>query len=269
MNDKIKEHHLARKAILYIRQSSLHQVHHNQESLRLQYAMADRLRDLGWTDIDVIDDDLGQSAPGTVSRTGFDRMVAAVCMGHVGAVAAREVSRFARNSKEWQQLVEVCRVVDTLLIDQDSIYCPRVTEHATSPTFVDALRSQGVTLVADRSASAGRAQNFPEAGLPSRWPCPAPPRPTAASAGRSPSPGLSAAWPGWLAGRRTPSASGNTSDRSRRPAWLPRRPSGPGKAQPPLADDLLHRVFLASGHTIALLRLRPVGANRRSSDGLV
>lgn len=125
MTDKVSAHHLARKAILYIRQSSAYQVLHNQESRRLQYAMADRLRELGWTDIEVIDDDLGQSASGTVARTGFERMVADVCMGNVGAVAAREVSRFARNSKEWQQLVEVCRVVDTLLIDQDSIYNPR------------------------------------------------------------------------------------------------------------------------------------------------
>jgi DNA invertase Pin-like site-specific DNA recombinase len=125
MSDKVKAHHLARKAILYIRQSSAYQVLHNQESRRLQYAMADRLRDLGWTDVEVIDDDLGQSASGTVVRSGFERMVAEVCLGHVGAVAAREVSRFARNSKDWQQLVEVCRVVDTLLVDQDSIYCPR------------------------------------------------------------------------------------------------------------------------------------------------
>lgn len=125
MSDKVKARHLARKAILYIRQSSAYQVLHNQESRRLQYAMADRIRELGWTDVEVIDDDLGQSASGTVSRTGFERMVAVVCLGNVGAVAAREVSRFARNSKDWQQLVEVCRVVDTLLIDQDSIYSPR------------------------------------------------------------------------------------------------------------------------------------------------
>jgi len=60
-----------------------------------------------------------------VTRTGFERMVAEVCLGKVGAVAAREVSRFARNSREWQQLVEVCRVVDTELIDQETVYSPR------------------------------------------------------------------------------------------------------------------------------------------------
>ena len=116
MSDKIKPHHLDRKAMLYIRQSSTYQVNNNLESQKLQYAMQERLRQLGWRDIDIVDDDLGRSAAGTVTRTGFERMVAEVCLGQVGAVAAREVSRFARNSREWQKLVEVCRVVDTLLI---------------------------------------------------------------------------------------------------------------------------------------------------------
>jgi DNA invertase Pin-like site-specific DNA recombinase len=125
MSDKIKPQHLARKAILYIRQSSAYQVSHNQESRKLQYAMQERLRHLGWQEIEVVDEDLGRSASGTVARAGFERMVAEVCLGKVGAVAAREVSRFARNSREWQQLVEVCRVVDTVLIDQETIYLPR------------------------------------------------------------------------------------------------------------------------------------------------
>ena len=58
-------------------------------------------------------------------RAGFDRMVAEVCLGKVGAVAAREVSRFARNSRDWQQLIEMCRVVDTVLVDQETVYAPR------------------------------------------------------------------------------------------------------------------------------------------------
>jgi DNA invertase Pin-like site-specific DNA recombinase len=123
MSDKIKPHHLDRKAILYIRQSSTYQVSNNLESQKLQYAMQERLRQLGWRDIDIVDDDLGRSAAGTVMRAGFERMVAEVCLGQVGAVAAREVSRFARNSREWQRLV--CRVVDTLLVDQEMIYTPR------------------------------------------------------------------------------------------------------------------------------------------------
>jgi DNA invertase Pin-like site-specific DNA recombinase len=125
MSDKIKPQHLQRKAILYVRQSSGYQVVNNLESQRLQYAMQDRLRELGWQEIDVIDDDLGRSASEGHTRSGFERMVAAVCMGHVGAVCAREASRFARNSRDWQQLVEVCRVVDTLLIDHEGVYSPR------------------------------------------------------------------------------------------------------------------------------------------------
>ena len=125
MSEKIRQHHLERKAILYVRQSSAHQVLHNRESSALQYAMRDRLIALGWSEIETVDDDLGRSAAGGVTRAGFERMVADVCLGKVGAVAAREVSRFARNSRDWQQLIEMCRVVDTVLIDQETVYAPR------------------------------------------------------------------------------------------------------------------------------------------------
>lgn len=125
MSEKIKPVHLSRQAILYIRQSSQFQVNYYQESKKLQYGMKARLKQMGWQDIEVVDDDLGISASGTEERCGFERMVAQVCMGKIGAVAARELSRFARNSREWQQLIEVCRVVDTILIDHDSVYDPR------------------------------------------------------------------------------------------------------------------------------------------------
>jgi len=78
---------------------------------------------LGWSEIEVVDDDLGRSAAGSVTRAGF--VVAEVCLGKVGAVAAREVSRFARNSRDWQQLIETGRVVDSVLVDQETIYLPR------------------------------------------------------------------------------------------------------------------------------------------------
>ena len=100
MSEKICSQHLARKAVLYVRQSSAYQVVHNVESQKLQYAMRERLEQLGWQDIEVVDEDLGRSAAGTVTRSGFEGMVAEVCLGRVGAVAAREVSRFARNSRE-------------------------------------------------------------------------------------------------------------------------------------------------------------------------
>lgn len=125
VSDKIGERHLLRRAILYVRQSSMQQLVHNEESRRQQYAMRDRLHALGWRDIEVIDEDLGKSAAGSVDRSGFRRLVADVSLGQVGAVAAREVSRFARNSRDWQQLIEICRVVDTLLVDHDTVYAPR------------------------------------------------------------------------------------------------------------------------------------------------
>jgi excisionase family DNA binding protein len=89
--------------------------------------MRDRLGALGWRDVEVIDEDLGKSAAGSVDRTGFRRLVAEVSLGRVGAVAAREVSRFARNNRDWQQLMEMCRVVDTILVDHEAVYAPRLS----------------------------------------------------------------------------------------------------------------------------------------------
>jgi len=157
MSDKIQSQHLARKAMLYVRQSSAFQVLHNQESQKLQYAMQTRLRDLGFTNIEVIDEDLGRSASGTQVRSGFERMVAEVCLGRVGAVAAREVSRFARNSREWQQLVEVCRVVDTVLIDQETVYAPRASNDRLLLGLKGSLNEYELDLLRQRSLEARRA----------------------------------------------------------------------------------------------------------------
>ena len=153
-SDKICPHHLERKALLYVRQSSAHQVLHNRESSALQYAMRDRLTALGWAEIEVIDDDLGRSAAGGVQRHGFERMVADVCMGKVGAVAAREVSRFARNSRDWQQLIEMCRVVDTVLIDQEAIYAPRQGNDRLLLGLKGSLNEYELDLLRQRSLSA-------------------------------------------------------------------------------------------------------------------
>ena len=125
MSEKILTRHKERKAVVYVRQSSLHQVRHNNESRRLQYAMKQRVIDLGWAEVEIIDDDLGRSGASTTERVGFQRMVTEVCLGKVGAVAAIEVSRFARNNRDWHQLIEMCSLVDTLLIDHESVYDPR------------------------------------------------------------------------------------------------------------------------------------------------
>jgi DNA invertase Pin-like site-specific DNA recombinase len=151
---KILPHHLARKAILYVRQSSAHQVLHNRESSALQYAMRGRLTALGWSEVETIDDDLGRSAAGGVQRAGFERMVAEVCLGKVGAVAAREVSRFARNSRDWQQLIEMCRVVDTVLIDQETVYAPRHGNDRLLLGLKGSLNEYELDLLRQRSLSA-------------------------------------------------------------------------------------------------------------------
>ena len=153
-SDKIRPHHLARKAILYVRQSSAHQVMYNRESSALQYAMRDRLTALGWSQIDTVDDDLGRSAAGGIARVGFERMVAEVCLGKVGAVAAREVSRFARNSRDWQQLIEMCRVVDTVLIDQETVYAPRQGNDRLLLGLKGSLNEYELDLLRQRSLSA-------------------------------------------------------------------------------------------------------------------
>jgi DNA invertase Pin-like site-specific DNA recombinase len=154
ISEKIGAQHRSRRAVLYIRQSSAHQVQHNPESRTLQYAMRDRLAQLGWSEIEVIDEDLGLSAAGGTARAGFERMVAEVCLGKVGAVAAREVSRFARNSRDWQQLVEMCRVVDTLLIDQETVYAPRQGNDRLLLGLKGSLNEYELDLLRQRSLSA-------------------------------------------------------------------------------------------------------------------
>jgi len=158
MTDKILPHHLERKAMLYVRQSSAHQVLHNRESRALQYAMRDRLVALGWSEIETVDDDMGRSAAGSVARVGFERMVAEVCLGKVGAVAAREVSRFARNSRDWQQLIEMCRVVDTVLIDQEAIYARRQGNDRLLLGLKGSLNEYELDLLRQRSLAARYAK---------------------------------------------------------------------------------------------------------------
>ena len=121
---KITTEHLARSAYVYIRQSTADQLTHNHESRRRQYGLANRARQLGWTAVEVIDDDLGRSGGGTV-RPGFERLLAAICEARVGAVLAIEASRLARNGRDWHTLIEFCGLVGTLIVDEDGIYDPR------------------------------------------------------------------------------------------------------------------------------------------------
>ena len=121
---KITAEHLSRAAFVYIRQSTADQLMHNQESQRRQYGLTDRARQLGWVTVEVIDDDLGRSGGG-IARPGFERLLAAICDGRVGAVLAIEVSRLARNGRDWHTLIEFCGLVGTIIVDEDGIYDPR------------------------------------------------------------------------------------------------------------------------------------------------
>jgi len=122
--NKITAEHLARRACVYIRQSTPEQVHNNLESQRRQYALAERARVLGWANIEIIDEDLGKSGSGT-HRVGFERLLSGLCDGQVGAVLSIEASRLARNGRDWHTLLEFCSVVGALLIDAEGIYDPR------------------------------------------------------------------------------------------------------------------------------------------------
>ena len=104
--DKIAQHHLGRVAYVYVRQSTLYQVHHHKESQRVQYGLVSRAKALGWKTIQVIDDDLGISGTGKAKRPGFEKLLAAICEGSVGAVFAMEASRLARNGREWHTLLD-------------------------------------------------------------------------------------------------------------------------------------------------------------------
>jgi excisionase family DNA binding protein len=121
---KITAEHLSRSAYVYVRQSTADQLHHNHESRRRQYALAERARSLGWSDVVVIDDDLGVSGSG-VARPGFERLLAAICRGTVGAVVSIEASRLARNGRDWHTLLDFCALVGSLILDEDGVYDPR------------------------------------------------------------------------------------------------------------------------------------------------
>ncbi|MDV3002614.1 MAG: hypothetical protein N5P05_004269 (plasmid) [Chroococcopsis gigantea SAG 12.99] len=126
MNSKISQTHLSRRALVYLRQSTPHQVEFNRESSQRQYALAERAKELGWDDslISVLDGDLGKSGQNTNGREDFQRLMAAVGLREVGAVFALEASRFSRSQADWHKLIDICALTDTLVIDGEGIYNP-------------------------------------------------------------------------------------------------------------------------------------------------
>lgn len=115
---------LKRKAVIYVRQSTQTQVQTNLESQRRQYDLVEVARRHGFVDIEVIDDDLGRSASGSVDRPGFERLVASVCAGDVGAVLCLDASRLSRNGRDWHHLLELCGLVQARVIDAEGVYDP-------------------------------------------------------------------------------------------------------------------------------------------------
>src|SRR5581483_305464 len=124
--DKITPQHHARRAYVYVRQSTAKQVRENRAGQENQYALVERAVALGWSPerVVVIDDDLGQSGQDG-QRVGFRELVAAVSLGHVGIIFAYEASRLARNNADWYALLDLATLVGTLIGDADGIYDPR------------------------------------------------------------------------------------------------------------------------------------------------
>ena len=121
---KIRPGHLGRQAVVYVRQSSAHQVRNNRESSSRQYALVERAKALGWAgkSVAVIDEDQARSATGSAHRQGFKTLLAEIGSGQVGIVLALEASRLARSSADWHRLVEICVVTQTLLADARVMY---------------------------------------------------------------------------------------------------------------------------------------------------
>jgi len=124
--EKIQRSHQERMAVVYVRQSSMHQVRHNLESQGRQYELAELARQLGFATVTIIDEDQGRSGGGSVERGGFSRLLDLVFQGQVGAVLALEASRLARNNRDWHHLVDLCAVAESLVIDHDGVYDPRL-----------------------------------------------------------------------------------------------------------------------------------------------
>jgi DNA invertase Pin-like site-specific DNA recombinase len=126
-HELITARHLARRAVIYIRQSSPHQVLTNQESLRLQYALRSRALELGWreNDIQLIDADLGLTAATAQHREGFKELISLVTLNQVGIILSIDVTRLSRNCSDWYPLLDLCAYKDCLIADRDGVYDPR------------------------------------------------------------------------------------------------------------------------------------------------
>ena len=123
---KVTEAHRRRRAVVYVRQSTLTQVERNTESAARQYALRERAVELGWPEgsVAVVDEDMGRSGATSEGRLGFGELVAEVGLGHVGLILALETSRLARSSADWHRLLDLCALTGTLIANADGVYSP-------------------------------------------------------------------------------------------------------------------------------------------------
>ena len=154
MNPKIKPEHLSRAAVVYVRQSTLGQVEHHTESKRRQYSLVDTAAQLGFASIATIDDDLGRSGSGFVERPGFQKLVAMVCSGSVGAVLCIEASRLSRNGRDWHHLIDLCALVGAVVIDPDGVYDPRLVNDRLLLGLKGSMSEYELTLLRQRGLAA-------------------------------------------------------------------------------------------------------------------
>ena len=155
---KIGPGQLRRQAAIYIRQSSPGQVINNRESTLRQYGLVERAVDLGWdrSQVVIFDDDLGVSASGGVTRLDFERLVAEVGLGHIGLVLGLEVSRLARNNRDWHHLIDLCAMAGTLVIDHDGIYDPSLLNDRLLLGLKGTMSEFEISLLRQRAMEARR-----------------------------------------------------------------------------------------------------------------
>lgn len=155
--EKIQPTHLERDAYVYVRQSTPHQVAHNKESQRRQYELVEHAKRLGFRQVVTIDEDLGRSGSGLVDRPGFGRLLSMLCEGAVGAVLALEASRFARNSRDWHHMIDLCALTGALVIDLDGIYDPRILNDRLLLGLKGSMSEFELGLIRQRAQEALRA----------------------------------------------------------------------------------------------------------------
>ncbi len=158
MTTKITPDHLSRGAVVYVRQSTMAQVTGNLESQRRQYDLAGAAKSAGFGSVTVIDQDLGRSGSGSMERPGFEKLVAMVCTGDVGAVYCIEASRLARNGRDWHHLIDLCALAGTLVIDPDGAYDPRLINDRLLLGLKGTMSEYELSLIRQRGLAARDAK---------------------------------------------------------------------------------------------------------------